>query len=265
MTILFDASVTKLSVSLAEPVEYRLGDLALNEYIGKPVRIVSRSEKQCIHCNRAIKKTFGQGYCFPCFKSLARCDMCIVRPERCHFHKGTCREPAWGEENCLIEHVVYLANTSGLKIGITRAHQKHTRWIDQGASAALELAIAPGRLESGLIEQALTEHYADKTNWRSLLTGKEQIIELAAHKEEIKRKFASVFERHKARITDDFTETTITYPVLSYLPKAKTANLDVTTEVSGVFSGIRGQYLMVGDVGINVRKYQGYLWTITTE
>lgn len=52
---------------------------------------------------------------------------------RCHYDAGTCREPSWGEQFCMTDHIVYLSNSSGVKVGITRATQLPTRWIDQGA------------------------------------------------------------------------------------------------------------------------------------
>ncbi|CAN0595260.1 unnamed protein product, partial [Ectocarpus sp. 12 AP-2014] len=107
--------------------------LALNERIGEPLSLRWTGAIACTHCGRATKKSFAQGHCYPCFKRLAQCDTCIMRPETCHFFQGTCREPEWGERHCFQPHVVYLANSSGLKVGITRKTQMPTRWLDQGA------------------------------------------------------------------------------------------------------------------------------------
>lgn len=119
------------------PVQYafRLDDreVAVNPLIGRPLRLEYLGSIFCTHCGRKTKKSFSQGYCYPCFTRLAQCDSCIVSPEKCHYEQGTCREPEWGERFCMTDHVVYLANSSGVKVGITRASQIPTRWIDQGA------------------------------------------------------------------------------------------------------------------------------------
>src|SRR5690606_22023386 len=125
----------------------------------------------CIDTGRKIKKSYGQGFSFESFMTLAQCDTCIVRPELCHFQKGTCREPDWGEKNCIQPHIVYLANSSGLKVGITRKSQVPTRWIDQGASAAIALFEVKERKLSGLVEIELAKKLNDKTNWREMLKG----------------------------------------------------------------------------------------------
>lgn len=114
----------------------------LNQYVGSNTKITIEYNNiiNCVYCDRKIKKAFNQGYCFPCFRSLARCDGCIISPEKCHYHLGTCREPRWGESHCMQNHIVYLANSSGVKVGLTRINQIPTRWIDQGAVQALIVA-----------------------------------------------------------------------------------------------------------------------------
>src|SRR5210317_104304 len=106
----------KMLVSLHDPVQYRLNlsgqPLVLNELLGKHLRLEYMQNIECIHCGRKIRKSFNQGYCYPCFTSLAQCDTCIVSPEKCHYHLGTCREPEWGRANCMQPHVIYLSNTS---------------------------------------------------------------------------------------------------------------------------------------------------------
>ena len=90
----------KMHTRLESPVQYDLplGDqsIALNPLIGKPIKLTYTGHIFCVHCNRSIKKSFNQGYCYPCFISLAQCDMCIMKPETCHYEAGTCREPVWG-------------------------------------------------------------------------------------------------------------------------------------------------------------------------
>src|SRR5690554_8184312 len=90
----------------------------------------------------------------------------MMNPEKCHFHLGTCREPDWAERVCFSDHIVYLANSSGLKVGITRATQMPTRWLDQGATQALPIARVASRRLSGLLEDIFRAQMSDRTNWR---------------------------------------------------------------------------------------------------
>ena len=134
-------SLEKMTTQLAEPVQYRLpvgdAELELNPLLGQRLELRYSGRIFCVNCQKKTAKSFNQGYCYPCFIKLAQCDMCIMKPETCHYAAGTCREPSWGEEFCFQPHIVYLANSSGIKVGITRQTQIPTRWIDQGAVQAL--------------------------------------------------------------------------------------------------------------------------------
>src|SRR5579875_2619879 len=125
-------------------------------------------EKACIICGRKVKKLYQSGYCFPCVTTLAECDLCIVKPHECHFHKGTCRDESFAMTHCMIPHYVYLAFSSGFKVGLTRKGREFTRWIDQGASQAVLLAEVPTRKMAGEMEMAIAEHISDKTDWRKM-------------------------------------------------------------------------------------------------
>ena len=120
-------NIQKMRTQLNQTVQYHLpvGDelVDMNTLIGSQIKLTYTSEINCIACGRKTKKSFNQGYCYPCFSSLAQCDMCIVKPETCHYFAGTCREPQWGETHCMQDHYVYLANSSGIKVGITRGSQ----------------------------------------------------------------------------------------------------------------------------------------------
>jgi hypothetical protein len=242
----------------AAPVQYRLPiggeEIAINPLLGQPVRFKYTGRIFCVHCGKATKTSFSQGYCFPCMQSLAQTDMCIVRPELCHHHLGTCREPEWGEKHCMIEHTVYLANSSGLKVGITRSHQMKTRWMDQGAVQALPIVRVRNRLDSGIVETTLAKHVPDKTNWRALLKGDVERIDLKARRDELFSTWAADLPGEK--LLGD--EIHIAYPVRKYPAKVVSLNLDKAPEVCGELVGVKGQYLIL-DVGvINMRKYGGY-------
>lgn len=244
-----------------------LGDrlIALNPLLGKAIKLIHTGNILCVHCNRSIKKSFNQGYCYPCFTSLAQCDMCIMKPETCHFEAGTCREPSWGEEFCFQPHVVYLANSSSIKVGITRQTQVPTRWIDQGAVQALPIFKVQSRHVSGLVEIALAKHVSDKTSWQQMLKGKAEFIDLVAKRDELvavcEAELAEITRRFGLQAIELLTDKPIVnihFPVDSYPVKVKSFNLDKNPEVSGVLHGIKGQYLLLDTGVINIRKFSGY-------
>jgi len=262
-------ALSKMGTRLEQPVQYslRLGeqDLDLNALLGQGVRLEYLGAIHCSHCGRKTKKSFSQGYCYPCFSKLAQCDTCIMSPERCHYAAGTCREPAWGEQFCMTDHVVYLANSSGAKVGITRATQVPTRWIDQGATQALPIMRVATRQQSGLVEDVLRSQVTDRTNWRAMLKGEATSLDLAQLAGEI-------FQACHAGITalqerfglqaiqplSDLAVVDIAYPVLAYPAKVASFDLEKTPVVEGTLQGIKGQYLIFDTGVINIRKFTAY-------
>ncbi len=267
--LLARGAVRKMKTSLSDPVQYAMvldeEEVPLNGYLGQSLQLDYLGEISCIHCGRRTSKSFNQGYCYPCFRRLARCDSCIVSPEKCHYAAGTCREPEWGETHCMIEHIVYLANTSGLKVGITRGSQVPTRWMDQGATQAQPIFRVDTRHHSGLVEHLFKDHIADKTNWQAMLKGDAAPRDLEAARERLVAECAADIDRLRQAcglqsITElaGAEETRITYPVLEYPRVVKSFNLDKTPSVGGTLTGIKGQYLIFDTGVINMRKYGGY-------
>ncbi|MEM9603766.1 MAG: DUF2797 domain-containing protein [Pseudomonadota bacterium] len=258
----------KMTATLGDPIQYALpmGEAAepLNAYLGQRLRLHHTGNIYCDHCHKRTPKSYAQGHCFSCMKTLASCDNCIIRPETCHHHLGTCREPEWGLANCFAPHIVYLANTSGLKVGITRQSQVPTRWIDQGATQALPLLRVKSRLVAGLVEVALAQHVADKTNWRALLRGDPEPCDMhdaaATLLAKLEPALAPILAAHGEDAIERLSEDVVTldYPVLEYPGKIASHNFDKDPEVAGVLLGIKGQYLMFDTGVINVRKFTGY-------
>ena len=259
----------KMISELNTPVEYALslGDtsLALNPLLGQPITLRFSGDIFCTACGRKTKKSFNQGYCFPCSQSLAQCDICIVRPERCHYHQGTCREPEWGLSYCMQPHYVYLANSSGIKVGITRESQIPTRWIDQGARQAIPIFKVKSRHLAGLLEVILGQHVSDKTNWRKMLRGDAEEVDLI----ESKASILSQCEKEIEQLTQQYepeqinplqqeSSVSISYPVLEYPQKITSLNFDKTPDIKGTLRGIKGQYLILDSGVINIRKFTGY-------
>ena len=174
MGALLQGPLGKLSIQAGEPAQYSLvvGDqeLPLNDLVGTGLRIDYIGQVCCGACGAVTTKSYGGGYCYDCFASLARCDLCVMAPDRCHYHLGTCREPDWGEEFCMQPHLVYLANATGLKVGITRANRAIGRWLDQGAVQGLVVGRTVTRREAGLIEVELAQAISDRTDWRKLVS-----------------------------------------------------------------------------------------------
>jgi hypothetical protein len=259
-------TLKKMRTRFESPVQYALpiGDeeIPMNDWIGKKWMLRYTGSIFCLNCGSKTKSSFSQGYCFRCSQSLAACDMCIVKPETCHFDKGTCREPEWGKQHCFIPHIVYLANSSGIKVGMTREHQKLTRWMDQGAAQALPILRTGNRKEAGLVEVAIAQHVPDKTNWRALLKGETTAVDLAALRSEVLARLpASLIGDRLIQVTSPESVervTTITYPVTKYPDKIISFNLDKNPLVEGTLMGIKGQYLIFDSGVINIRKYGGY-------
>ena len=261
-------TLSKMKSSLGDIVDYYLpvGDqqLHLNPFIGKQLTLTHTGNIFCCSCGKKTKKSYSQGHCFPCMKKLASCDMCILKPETCHYAEGTCREPQWGEDNCMVPHYVYLSNTSALKVGITRHTQIPTRWIDQGATQALAVLKVKTRQISGLVEIAIAEMVADKTNWRTMLKGNNDDIDLQQQAQlllpQVKQKLAEI----TAEFGEDAIEyldnsiVDIHYPIDQFPTKIASHNFDKEPVVSGILEGIKGQYLLFDTGVINIRKFSSY-------
>lgn len=262
-------ALRKMRTEAEDTVRYTLpvGDqaLPLNERIGAYLRLEFSGEIACIHCGRKIRKSFAQGYCFPCFRGLAECDSCIVKPEQCHFHLGTCRDEAWAQAHCIQPHYIYLANSSGLKVGITRGSQVPTRWMDQGAAQALPVFRVRNRYHSGLVEVAFKSHVGDRTDWRRMLKGEPEPRDLPRHRDDLLERTRESLQQLAAS-EREFALETLTrervrefhYPVLEYPAKVASRNFDKTPIVEGVLQGIKGQYLLFDTGVLNIRKFGGY-------
>lgn len=268
MSVSYEGNILKMKSKLSDVVEYSLPlsgvGVPMNEMIGKKVTLEFSGIINCIATGEKIKKAYGQGYSYKAFITLAECDSCIMRPELCHYDQGTCREPKWGEEHCMIEHYVYLSVTDQMKVGITRHTQIPTRWIDQGASYAIPLVKVKDRKTSGMIEAEIKKTMSDKTNWRKMLENVVPEIDLHEERERLYEEFGDLFDTYDAQdLDDDITE--IRYPVLEYPTKVKSLSFEKTPKIEGVLMGIKGQYLIF-DIGvINMRKYQGYYINLSCE
>ncbi len=262
LTMRYNGTLLKMETKLVNPIEYELpiGDelIYMNPLIGKYIALKWLKEIYCVACGRKTNKSFAQGFCYPCFLNAPETSECIFRPELCRAQDGIARDMEWAENHCLQDHIVYLAISSGIKVGVTRSGQIPTRWIDQGAWQAIKLAKTPNRYTAGLIEVALKEHISDRTNWQRML--KNQLIEgvdLTIAKKEMIAHLPSDLQNY---ISEEDNITEINYPVNEYPEKVKSLSFDKLGEIAGRLWGVKGQYLIFDDgTVVNMRKHTGYM------
>lgn len=271
MQTVWTGTLRKMRSVLDSPVRYsltdgwfeedrRVADHVLNPYLGRELVIRFGGEIHCTACGRPTKKTFSQGFCFPCSQTRAEADICIVKPELCHYdEKGNpCRDEHFAQTQCFQPHILYVSLTSGRKVGITRRPNVPSRWIDQGATEAIPLAQLASRRDVGLVEKRLVDDgFADKTHWTRMLKGNDTESDLAGF---AARVLARLDEWGIGGVLPEAERApvAIEYPVLEWPAKVKSFNLDKEPEAGGVLQGIKGQYLIFDGGVINLRKFTGY-------
>ncbi len=253
-------NIRKMRSEDGAPVQYyfrtHLNEVPLNQYIGQTIKIAFTGKINCTLCGKLMKKSYGNGICYNCNETAPQADPSVFRPELSMAQYGIWRNEEFAKTHDLIEHYVYLALSSGLKVGVTRHHQIPTRWIDQGASFAIRLAKTPNRHIAGVIENSLKQQFADKTNWRNMLRNELDTVELLKEKEK-----AAHFLNEELRqyIDPDNTIHELNYPVNQYPQKITSLSLDKEAIIEGKLTGIKGQYLYIDvDRVINIRRHEGY-------
>lgn len=254
-------NLLKMRTVLVDPVEYYLSlgetEIVVNKLLNKEIKLRFLYQINCIRCGRKTSKSFAQGFCFPCFRSAPETEECVLRPELCRAHEGIARDMDYARQHCLNDHFVYLSFTSGVKVGVTRQSQIPTRWIDQGATAAIPIAKTPNRYTAGMIEVELKKHFADKTNWRTMLKGADLNFDLKEEKKKVQTHLSPDLSTYFIE-EDEITE--IYYPIKEAPVKIASINLDKTPYISDILIGIKGQYLIFqSDSVLNIRTYGGYL------
>jgi hypothetical protein len=235
--------------------------LPLNELLGHTLAIRFDGRITCQYCGNITRKSYGEGYCYPCFKTLARCDLCVVSPDRCHYAAGTCREPQWGESFCMQPHLVYLANSAGAKVGITTPANavRHGR-----ATQAVVIMRTQSRFQAGCVEAALARHVSDRTVWRNLVGRDAQEVDLVALCERLRseatRALAALDERFPGALqwVERPAPVRFEYPVTSYAGPPIGLTLEPGVAIGGALLGIKGQYLMFDSGVFNVRRHTSH-------
>lgn len=255
----YQGVLRKMQTELANPIQYYMifdGDfLNVNQVLDKEIRI-KFLKFQCLNCGRD-RPIFRQGFCRSCFFETPAAGDWIMRPElsTAHLDKED-RDLEYEKKMQLQPHIVYLANSSNIKVGVTRKSQIPTRWIDQGAHEAIEIVEAPNRYLAGITEVALKSHLSDKTNWRKMLTNEVTDQNLAEWRDKLK---SFIPEEATDYYLNNRSELELEFPVLKYPDKVKSLNLGKNPEFTGNLQGIKGQYLIFEDNTVfNVRGNEGY-------
>lgn len=260
-TVEQQGTLRKMKTEYADPVRYFLnlnGSAAfeVNRALGLPFHLGWTGAINCINCGKPIRKTYGQGFCYDCFISAPEASPCIIRPELCEAHLGKGRDVEWEKKNHMQPHVVYLAQTSGIKVGITRSNNMPGRWIDQGARRIAVVAETPYRYLAGRIEVELKQYLTDRTDWRKMLIDERDEDDL----EPVRARLAAFLPGDLAEYAvSEGRITELNYPVERYPRRVEAIPFEKVRRIDGTLTGIRGQYLYFnGDQVINMRKYAGY-------
>ncbi|MEY2921977.1 MAG: hypothetical protein RL108_599 [Bacteroidota bacterium] len=263
--MIYEGVLTKMQTEYSNPIQYYLvfenSFLSLNQLLDKNIEI-NFLGYQCLQCGKK-KKIFRQGFCYDCFMSSPAAGDWIMKPELSTAHLDIeDRDLEYEKRVQLQPHIVYLALSSEVKVGVTRKTQVPTRWIDQGAVQAIPIVEVPNRYLAGITEVALKDHFADKTNWQKMLKNEvpdaDLIRERANLKYLIPKEVQDYFHPEKEDLYD------LHFPVMEFPKKVNSLNLDKTPNFSGKLMGIKGQYLMFQDGTVfNIRTYEGYVVKIS--
>ena len=255
----YEGVLTKMQSEFGNPIQYYLefenSFLNVNQVLGKELTIQLEGY-QCLNCGKR-KKIFRQGFCYDCFCASPSAGDWIMKPELSTAHLGIAdRDLDYETKVQLQPHIVYLATSSEVKVGVTRKTQVPTRWIDQGAERAIAIVEVPNRYLAGITEVALKEHFADKTNWRKMLTNdivtNDLILEKAKVESLLPQEVKEYFFYDKNEVYE------MKYPILEYPKKISSLSLEKNPNFKGVLIGIKGQYLLFEDGTVfNVRSSEG--------
>lgn len=255
----FAGQILKMISQIGNPIQYYLNlgnDLInMNQLFDKIINIKHISY-ECVNCG-SDEKIYRMGFCKKCFFESPYASETIIRPELSTAHLGI------GERNLEIEkeiqlvpHIVYLAFTGDVKVGVTRESQIPTRWIDQGATLALPIARTENRYEAGMIEVELKKYLPDKTNVKKMLSDNENNLDLKVFRKKIAEYFPNDYKKF-ALADGEIMEL--------HFPYKSPENINVFTfdkkpEFEGILKGIKGQYLYFeGGKFINIRSHEGYV------
>ena len=247
---------------VAYSIRFGNEEFRMDSLLEKPLQLTFQGKINCTLCGKETRKSYGQGFCYQCFTTAPEADECVLRPDRCKAHLGISRDLEWSQSHCLQPHIVYLAVSGGLKVGVTRESQVPVQWIDQGATGAIPVCRTPNRHIAGVIETFLMSRFGDKTNWKKMLTNEDMSgIDL---NQEMEKALAFLPRELRRYEISDAGIYSIQYPVNEWPQSPVQVNLDRERSTQGVLKGLRGQYLIFDNQKVlNVRRYSGYAVTLS--
>lgn len=131
-------------------------DLSLSELVGTEVRVTISEDQYCTQCGELTDNS-------PCLDCAGEPPhtTCVMHPAT-HCAYKDCPYPDYKQRSCSHTHLVYLAATDRIKVGISRESRARCRWAEQGASHAIPIARAPNRKAAGIIEKAIGEEWPQR-------------------------------------------------------------------------------------------------------
>jgi hypothetical protein len=271
----------KLEIQEGQPARYTLvlGEqrVALNPLLGRQVRLTWAGLIQCTACGRKIRRSFQNGTCFPCFSTRADCDRCILQPQLCHYKNGSCRNDFFAKSHCLRPHFLYLAETSGLKVGVTRQAATPTRWLDQGACQALPILRLGERHAAGLLEREFARLIPDRTQWKTMLQRRVdpgQLLDLPSLRDQLLSRLSEEIRTVTQQFPPGWVEElpqegTRFFHYPGDLPGAwRSFKPNQDAPIGGRLLGMKGQYLLFDEGVFHVRRFEGHVlhwWSEATD
>ena len=258
---MYQGAIYKMLTEYSTPVHYNfsIGDqtIPINQLINKDITLNWDGKVECI-CGKIFNQFYRQNFCYNCYWNAPEASQSIFKPELCTADLGIEeRDLEWEKKLQLAPHYIYLANSSGLKVGITRKNNELTRWMDQGATQGILIAEVPNRRLSGLIELELKKLISDRTNWRKMLSGEPALLDLVKEKSTYLNSIPSDLQKF---IVKNNKVIHIQYPVEAYPKKVNSISFKKVSSVQGKLLGIKGQYLLFdNDRVFNVRGHERYI------
>ncbi|TWO32105.1 DUF2797 domain-containing protein [Seonamhaeicola sediminis] len=260
----YQGALTKMETEFANPIQYYLvfenDFINLNQLLNKTITM-KFVKYQCLNCGQD-KPIYRQGFDKQCFYEVPQAADWVMRPELSKAHLGIeDRDLEFEKKTQLQPHIVYLANSSNVKVGVTRKSQVPTRWIDQGAHEAIEIVEVPNRYLAGITEVALKDHVSDKTNWRTMLKNEIKDENLVEWREQLR---TYIPEEAKDYFIQSNSETNLEFPVFKYPEKPRSLNIVKEQSYTGKLVGLKAQYLIFEDETVfNVRGNEGLVVRIS--
>ena len=149
----------KMRTIIGSPIQYHLqlteDEILVNDLLDKELNLEFKGY-ECLNCS-STRSIYRMGHCYNCFYELPQTADWIIKPELSKAHLGIeDRDLEFEKEVQLKPHIVYLALSSDIKVGVTRKTQVPTRWIDQGANAAIPIVEVPNRYLAGITAVSYT-------------------------------------------------------------------------------------------------------------